>query len=189
KNEPTGLQGGDLIRRRRTRMDFGVDADLPHPPRDQLRVLTSKIQNNNSFVHLRCWLHDAGRTVKLRVRDTASGCRSESSIYHFAVIVGGKEVFDLVWIGQFHSNHPSLPVWVLVDEFRVRLQIFVHLDDPPTQGHEELGHRFHGFHGTKGVVLGDLRSDWLELDENDIAQLPLRKIGYAYDGDGIVGLQ
>ena len=51
ENDAHGRKGANLVQGRGVGLDLAVDVLLPHPPGDQLIVLSAKVQNQDFFLH------------------------------------------------------------------------------------------------------------------------------------------
>ena len=54
ENDAHGRKGADLVQGCGVGLDLAVDVLLPHPPGDQLIVLSAKVQNQDFFSLLPC---------------------------------------------------------------------------------------------------------------------------------------
>src|SRR6266576_136178 len=76
-------------------------------------------------------------------------------------------------------DHPARPIRIGVDQSRLLVEAFVDRHDLASDRREQLRHRFHGFDRAEHVVLAEFRSDFRQLDVNDVAELALRVVGDA----------
>ena len=62
ENDPCRVLGCYLLRGDRRGHDLAVDIGLPHPPSDQLRVLSTKVDHKNRLSWRRCLVHLASQS-------------------------------------------------------------------------------------------------------------------------------
>src|SRR5436853_1122824 len=79
KNQPARLAAAQFVNRGVEGDDFGVDAKLAHAPRDQLRILSAEVEDENGFMFVgHNTLNEIirGRLAQRKARASARGLNS-----------------------------------------------------------------------------------------------------------------
>src|SRR5512133_1799003 len=83
-------------------------------------------------------------------------------------------------IFYFNFYHPALAVRILVHIFGSRVEILIFHDNRSADRHEHVRHCLDSLNGSEYLTVTQLLTYGFNLDKDNIAELMLCKIGYAY---------
>ena len=91
--------------------------------------------------------------------------------------VRSEEVVELGRVLDLELDEPGLALGFGVDQSGLVGELLVDLDDGPGNGGVDVGCRLDGFDGTETIALVEVVSDFGEVDEDDVPQRGLGKVG------------
>src|SRR5579862_881919 len=120
-------------------------------------------------------------SAPVRGSDTTSPQQSFADVSR--VVLGAQQtVAGSRWRGGLDLDHPPVAIRVCVDQGGLFVESRIDREHGAGDRRHEIGDRLHGLDGAEHLVRAQMRADFRQLHEHDVAQLTLRVVGDANPG-------